>query len=586
MFLRKLMTNTSRSRRLSEHERTVIRHVQSAASSCLGLELREAQIVAATHLLSPCIAEMQTGEGKTITAVLPATVFAVANRKVLIATANDYLASRDADWMGPVYQRLGLGVACVTSDSTPQQRADAYDCDITYGTLREFAFDFLRRSLAQRQADSQIAADKSCFDVLIVDEADSVLIDEARTPMIITAPTRGIDVATEACYRWSAEQAKIYRLPEDYVRMPESGAVALTDRGHRRVVRSEMPPSMGTLTTTEILHSIERAIWINESMHRDHHYVVKDGRIHIIDEYTGRKSGERTFGGGIHQAIEAREGLTLTAESEPVARISVQDFVTKFRHFCGITATAWEDRHELRSVYGLSVRTVDTHQKSQRTILDTVVCHSREHKWEQIADETRAVIKAKRAVLIGTRSIAQSEQLSDLFRARAIDHAVLNARNPKLEAGIIAEAGRTGRVTIATNMAGRGTDIRLDSHVAAAGGLHVIVSEPHAAARIDRQLIGRSARQADPGTARAYVCPDDEILLQAFGDEKGKQICHALEQGASDRWLLKKIMRAQQRVSRNHRLERARLTAHEASLAQALRQLGLDPYLDPLPNVR
>ncbi len=580
------MTNTSHSRRLCEHQRTVIGRVQSAAAACLGLELREAQIIAATHLQGPCIAEMQTGEGKTLTAVLAAAVFATANRKVLIATANDYLASRDADWMGPIYQRLGLGVGCVTSESTPQQRVDAYDCDITYGTLREFAFDFLRRSLAARQADSQVVMDHATFNVLIVDEADSVLIDEARTPMIITAPTRGIDVATEACYRWSAEQAKFYRLSEDYVRMTDSGAVALTVRGHGRFVRSEMPPAMGALTTTDILHSLERAIWINESIHRDHHYVIKDERIHIIDEYTGRKSGERHFGGGIHQAIEAREGLMLTAESEPVARISVQDFVMKFKHLCGITATAREDRQELQSVYGLSVRTVDTHHKSQRTILDTIVCGSREQKWERIADETRAVIKARRAVLIGTRSVAQSEQLSKLFRACAIDHAVLNARNPKLEAGIIAAAGRMGRVTIATNMAGRGTDIRLDSDVAAAGGLHVIVSEPHAAARIDRQLIGRSARQADPGTARAYVCPDDEILLQAFGDERAKQICNAWQQGVSDRWLLKRIMRAQQRVSRNHRLERARLTAHQTSLAEALQQLGLDPYLDPLPNVR
>ncbi len=527
---------------------------------------------------------MQTGEGKTLTAVLAAAVFAAAHRKVLIATANDYLASRDADWMGPIYQQLGISVGCVTSESTPQQRADAYNCDITYGTLREFAFDFLRRSLAQRQPDSQVTADRSFFDALIVDEADSVLIDEARTPMVITVPTRGIDVATEACYRWSAAQAKSFRPSEDYVRMTDSGAVALTDRGHRRVVHSEMSASMGGLTSTDILHALERAIWINESIHRDDHYVVKDARIHIIDEYTGRKSGDRNFGGGIQQAIEAREGLTLTAESEPIARISVQDFVTKFRHLCGITATAWEDRQELRSVYGLAVKRFATHSSSQRTILDPVVCRARIEKWQRIVDETRTIIAQGRAVLIGTRTIEQSEQLSELFQASAIDHVVLNARNPKQEASIIARAGQTGHVTIATNMAGRGTDIRLEPAVAQAGGLHVIVSEPHAAARIDRQLIGRCGRQGDLGTARVYASPEDDILVQAFGHERAQKIRQSAD-GVSDRWLLAKLKQSQQRVSRYHREERARLTAHQASLSDSMQLLGLDPHLDPLPDI-
>jgi preprotein translocase subunit SecA len=274
----------------------------------------------------------------------------------------------------------------------------------------------------------------------------------------------------------------------------------------------------------------------------------------------------------------------LTAESEPVARISVQDFVCKFDHLCGITATAWEDRHELRSVYGLSVERVATHQPSRRAVLDPVVCRSRDEKWGRIVDETRTILAQHRAVLIGTRTVARSEQLSELFRSSAIDHVVLNARNPKAEADIVAQAGRRGRVTIATNMAGRGTDIQLESDVAQAGGLHVIVSEPHAAARIDRQLIGRCARQGDPGTARVYASPDDEILVQAFGHQRAAQIRQASVSGASSRWLLARLQQSQRGVSRAHRAERARLTAHEANLAEAMQLLGLDPHLDPLPE--
>ena len=574
--------NALRSRRLFEPDRLVIDRVRAAATAQLGVVVREVQLVAGIELLGPCIAEMQTGEGKTLTTVLPACVLAATNRKVLIATANDYLASRDADWMGPIYRQLGLRVGSITSDATSEDRQRAYGCDITYGTLREFAFDYLRVSLARRRDSCADSLTPFPLDVLIIDEADSMLIDEARTPMIITAPTREIDAATEACYRWSAKHANDYRAGDDYVRLIDSGAIALTDRGRQRVIKAAMPSAIGSQTTTDILHAVERAIWVNEAICRDDHYVVKDGRIQIIDEYTGRKSGERNFGGGIHQAIEAREGLDLTAESEPVARATVQDFVTEFKHLCGITATAWEDRHELRAVYGLNVQKVATHQASRRTILDPVVSRSREEKWQRIVDETQTMIADQRAVLIGTRTVAQSEQLSDRFRTSTIDHVVLNARNPKQEAEIIADAGRRGRVTIATNMAGRGTDIGLESKVAQAGGLHVIVSEPHAAARIDRQLIGRCARQGDPGTARVYVSPDDEILVQAFGTEHAAKIRQSATQRVSDRWLLKKSIQAQQRVSRNHREERARLTAHEASLIDAMQLLGMDPHLDPL----
>jgi preprotein translocase subunit SecA len=582
--------NASRSKPTPENPPAVIDRIGRAAAAELDVELRQVQVAAGTHALGRCVVEMQTGEGKTLTTVIPAAIQAMrqgTTGNVLVATANDYLAARDADWMRPIYQALNLRVGSITSGSTTDQRREAYGCDVTYGTLQQFAFDFLRHSLANRESDGATTAPASFrFDALIVDEADSVLIDEARTPMVITAPTRAADEAAEACFRWSARQVADYGRDQDYVRLASSGEIALTERGRARAIQGEMPQAMGRLTTTEILHSIERAIWVNQTLHRDQHYVVKDDRIHLIDEYTGRMAERRNFAGGIQQAIEAREGLGLSSPSQPVARISVQEFVSKFDHLCGLTATAWEDRRELRMVYGLKVRRIATHHRSQRTILEPIVCGSRDEKWQRIISETRNVTAAGRSVLIGTRTIDQSEQLSERFRRASVDHVVLNARNISREAAIIARAGQIGRVTIATNLAGRGTDIRLDPRVARAGGLHVIVSEPHAAARIDRQLIGRCARQGDPGTARLFSCPEDQILAQSFGDRRAEQIRQAALRGAGDRWLLAKIKQAQRAVARRHCAERARLTAHETTLSDAMKQLGLDPLLDPLPETR
>ena len=561
--------------------------LDEATGQHLGFHIRKGQWHAAQRLLDRCIIEMPTGEGKTLTTLLAAASFAFSGRKVLVATANDYLASRDAEWMSPLYQRVGLKVASVSTTTPQPERAAIYAEDIVYGTLREFAFDFLRQSLADRHGLQTNREQRGHFDfphdVLIIDEADSILIDEARTPMIITAPIVNINHARESCYRWASEAAMDFCRPRDYVRLGGDGPVALTEAGRKRVLTSRMPPSMAELTTTDILHALERAILVNETIHRDVHYVVHDDRIQLVDEYTGRKAAERNFGGGVHQAIEAREGLALTRESEAVARISVQDFVSRFAHLGGMTATAWEDRNELRRVYDLRVYRVQPHQRSNRFLMPPKICRSLEEKWSCIADETESMVAADRSVLIGTRTISQSEELSELLNARNITHVVLNARNPASEAAIVAQAGQPGKVTLATNMAGRGTDIRLSQTVANAGGMHVIVSEAHAASRIDRQLIGRSARQGDPGSARLFVSPEDEILTQAFGKREATRIQTAVQQG-STKWLLAKVMSAQKRVSQLHRQERAELTARDLKLAGALKDLGLDPHLDPLQD--
>ncbi|MEM7316418.1 MAG: DEAD/DEAH box helicase [Planctomycetota bacterium] len=335
----------------------VLARLRESVANRLSLEVRPVQVEAGLELTRQSIVEMETGEGKTLTTVIPACLFASSGKQVLVATANDYLAKRDAEWMRPVYDDLGVSVGYVTADGSDSQRSQAYRSAVTYGTLREFGFDFLRDCLAARQSLSSQSADprttgadatkaapteptKLRFDVLIVDEADSVLIDEARTPLVITSPTHRLDEEMQACYRWCAEVANQFGPGQDFLRLADSGAVALTQQGRRRFMQLDMPPELRNLTTTDLLHSLERALWINANLHRDIDYLVKEGRVDLIDEYTGRTSTNRALGAGLHQAVEAREGLELTAPSEPIARISVQEFAMKFKHLCGLTATA------------------------------------------------------------------------------------------------------------------------------------------------------------------------------------------------------------------------------------------------------
>ncbi|MGB7324383.1 MAG: DEAD/DEAH box helicase [Rubripirellula sp.] len=567
----------------------MIDEVSIAAASHLGVTIRPSQIAAGHHLMSRSIVEMPTGEGKTLATVLPATAFARRGRRVWIATANDYLAARDADWMRPVYQQLGISVAAIVGNLSSTQRATAYAADVTYGTIRSFGFDFLRSALHQRRSSSNAAETPFNGDVLIVDEADSLLIDEARTPMVISEPHASVAPSIEASIRWSASVANELVVDSDFFFDQEAGLVALTEKGRKSVLCHPMPASMRSLTTTEILHGVEIAVLAAISILPDVHYVVDEHRIQLVDEYTGRKSSDRTLGAGLQQAIEAREGLTLTPPNVPVARIIVQDFVAKFRHLCGLTATAWEDRHELRNVHDLSVHRIAPERPSRRDVWPDRCFASSEEKRDAIAQETVDVVGSGRAVLIGTRTIEQSVTLSRHFDAAGIQHQWLTARNLESEAKIVSTAGQAGRVTIATNLAGRGTDIALSDEVRSAGGLHVIVSEPHASIRIDRQLIGRGARQGDPGSSRIFGCAEDTILWQAFGrdkaDEIRRQAADASKRGPADlAWLERRLARAQAIVTRLHQSDRQRLAVAEANLAAALRDLGLDPHLDPLPS--
>lgn len=560
----------------------------------LGMTLRPPQITAARCLLDPSIVEMQTGEGKTLSIAVAAVAMVKAGRRVFVATANDYLATRDCEFLRPVFQALGITVASITAANAAAEKELAYPADVVYSTLRQFGFDFLTQRLRRRSEsvnhhhprmalDPGIALDPGMtLDVLLVDEADSVLIDEARTPLVISsAPVPG-QVDTAATFRWAADFAKTLSANIDFVVTADSDAIALTSAGHQKVLRSTMPAEMNAMTTTQILYAVETALDAATRLRRDQHYIVAGNQIQLVDEFTGRGQVDRTFAAGIHQAIQAREGLAITPPCVPIARITIQEFVGRFAHLSGMTATAWEDRREIADVYGLSIRRLASWKPSQRVEYPPQICDSETAKFAAIADEIQDVVAAGRAVLVGTRTIEKSEQLSRVLHSRGLQHVVLNARHVDREAEWVQAAGTAKRITVATNMAGRGTDIPLDVSVADAGGLHVIVSEPHSAARIDRQLIGRAGRQGDPGSCRCYWSIDDEILDQAYGTAAADSLRDRMRNADSETRVRWQLRRAQAAVARMQRRGRHRLACQARHLAQQMRSLGLDPHLDPI----
>ncbi|MBX3443868.1 MAG: hypothetical protein KF774_15785 [Planctomyces sp.] len=550
-----------------------------AVRRTLELTPYDSQRTAARLLFEGRIVELDTGEGKTLAGALGALLHADTGARVRIATANDYLARRDAEWMRPAYEARGLSVGCVVDGMPPAERRAAHQRDIVYGTLREFGFDYLRSRLTARESGPAGGAaaivDSALFDsVLIVDEADSLLIDEARTPLIISrgAPAgEGLGSGDEGALRWCAELAPQFREGADFERRPDNREVMLTDAGRRRLLSLQAPDSARALSLDRLHAALERAISVDLHAQRDRDYVVRDGKLLIVDEYTGRTSEGRTWSEGIHQALEAREGLELTPRTRTAASITVQEFATRFRRLAGMTGTALEARHEFRGVYGAPVRRVAPHCPSRRRAERTVIVATLREKWEAVAGEAERLRGLGRPVLIGTRTVEASEALAAVFRARGIPHVVLSARNPDQESEIVAAAGAAGRVTIATNMAGRGTDIRLDDEVRAAGGLHVIGTELHASARIDRQLAGRCARQGEPGSHRWFLSAEDEVLQRAEPDRQPR---------GAGLPSLGRFRAAQRALERRHVEERLLLRLAGANLAKSYATLGLDPVID------
>ncbi len=568
--------------------------VRESARRTIGLTHFEVQILGGAALHAGTIAEMQTGEGKTLTATLPLYLRALAGKGAHLATANDYLARRDADWMRPVFAALGLTVGAITSATPRSERNAAYGCDITYSTAREFGFDFLRDRLQTRQVTearmlySTSSADDGAgrkepsgvqrdLHFAVVDEADSLLIDEARIPLIISTRSNSDDVAEKCAFLWSAQVVSQFVEKDAFTIDPVHKRIELSGAGRQKVRTLAKPSQIDTLRLTHLYEFVERAIRVERDFLRERHYVIRDGKVAIVDEFTGRIAEGRQWRDGIHQAIEAKEGLDVSLAGGSAARITVQEFFSLYRGLGGMTGTAAGSAGEFRKGCGLPVVTIPTNRPCRRERLPDRILDTAESKWAAVVDETRAIHATGRPVLIGTRSIDKSDELSGLLQRQAgIEHAVLHARHLADEAAIVANAGEFGRVTVATNMAGRGTDIRLADGVATIGGMHVIGTELHDSSRIDQQLFGRAGRQGEPGSCRQFMALEDEILKQAFGMARAETLRKSLPQDH----MAALYRKAQRTIERRHFHDRQMLTKQAERRRHLHERLGQDPYLD------
>jgi len=536
--------------------------VREVAKRTVGMRPFDVQILGALALDNRRIAEMQTGEGKTLVATLPAYLNALVG-KVHVVTVNDYLARRDREWMGPIYEFLGLSVGLLQEDTPPDERKEAYRADITYGTNNQFGFDYLRDNMVL-SADQKV---QGPLDFAIIDEIDNILIDEARTPLIISGSTaESIDL-----YRKFASLARRFRKDEDFEIDEEARRLTLTDAGIHKAEEALKVDNLFTPEHQETLHYLENALRALHMFHKEQHYIVKDGRVMIVDEFTGRLMPDRRYSDGLHQALEAKEGLTVQRESQTLAQITLQHYFQLYKGLCGMTGTAKTEEEEFKEIYGLPVLVIPTNKPLRRDAKPDLIFRTRKAKFEAIAEEVERLHKEGRPVLIGTNSIEKSEYLSKLLKKRGLSHHVLNAKYHEKEAEIVAQAGQRGAITVATNMAGRGTDIKLGEGVAELGGLHVIGCQRHESRRIDNQLIGRAGRQGDPGSSQFYLSLEDDLLrifggdrigplMDRFGMKEGEAIEHNL--------LTSAIRRAQKRVEGRNFEIRKRLLEFDLVLAK------------------
>ena len=504
--------------------------IREVAGRTLGMKHFDSQLVGGWVMLQGMIAEMQTGEGKTLTATLPASCAAMAGMPVHVVTVNDYLVERDAKLMQPVYDRLGLTVGYVIEGMEQDERKQAYACDITYCTSKQLAFDYLRDRLILKRFHSpldfkleSLYSSKPAGQQLllrglnyaIVDEADSVFIDEARTPLILSCKTD--NTQQEAIHREAVWLAQQLRCDKDFSVDHKARRIELTTLGKDSL--TELTALMGGVWQGSRRRNalVQQALSALHLYERDVHYMVDDGKISIIDENTGRTMPDRSWEAGLHQMIEEKEDCEQTGQTETLARISYQTFFKRYCRLSGMTGTAQEVRTELGKVYNLDCVTVPTNKPVQRLIRPECVYADGDAKWRAIIDSIQREHDKGRPVLVGTRTLKDSELLSEMLTTAGLVHQVLNAKQDKEEAAIVARAGQHGQITVATNMAGRGTDIKLDEKSLQAGGLHVISCEKNISARIDRQLAGRCGRQGDPGSYEAILSVQDTFFTQRFG---------------------------------------------------------------------
>lgn len=494
----------------------------------LGMFHHPVQLMGGWAMLNGNIIEMATGEGKTITALLPAITSALAGAPVHVITVNGYLASRDAERLAPVYEAFGLRVGLVRHGQSPDERRLAYAADVTYCTNQDLGFDYLKDRLAVGQSRSMVQ--RAGLDLIgtaqrgtllrglhfgIIDEADSILIDEARTPLIISGPSR--DLLPETIYAEALDVAAQLRPGIDYAERLKERVVRLTDGGRDRV--DDLAAGRGGLWAARRAREemVTQALSALRLFHKDRQYIVADGKVQIVDEFTGRVTPDRSWELGLHQMIEVKEGCPITAIRQPMARITYNSLFRRYLKLAGMSGTIVEVAGEIKADFDVAVIRIRTHRPSRRRNLGARIYARAADKWASVIEATRGMKARGRPILIGTRSVAASEELSRQLSASGVEHTVLNARQDSTEADIIAEAGRPGRVTVATNMAGRGTDILLAPGVAEAGGLHVILTEYHESSRIDRQLFGRSARQGDPGSYEVIASLEDELFKSPSG---------------------------------------------------------------------
>jgi len=539
---------------------------REAADRLLHMRPFDVQLLGGRVMLEGRIAEMETGEGKTLAATLPACAAALAGIPVHIVTVNDFLVLRDAAWMKPVYAFLGLSVGTITEGLAPEARRAAYACDITYCTNKQLVFDYLKDRLmlgqesrplhlqveglhAEFPRTGRLLLRGLCF--VIVDEADSVLVDEARTPLIIS--NVGDNAQETQIYGEAVALARQLTTGLDFAIRPREREVDLTDRGKRRAAELAEPYGgvwIGPRRREELIRRALSALYLFQ---RDKQYIVRGDKVQIVDEYTGRVMADRSWERGLHQMIEAKEGCPVSGQQETLARISYQRFFRRYLRIAGMTGTAREVARELWAVYRLPVVSIPTNKPVRRRRLPDRVYATAEAKWAAIVEALRALHAAGRPVLVGTRSVSASEHLSALLTEAGLPHQVLNARQDQEEAEVIANAGSRGRITVATNMAGRGTDIRLGPGVAELGGLHVLATERHDARRIDRQLFGRGGRQGDRGSFQAIVSLEDEIVHEHFAGHAtrlGKLMRR--KDGLVPGWLGRLLVGMAQRTAERH----------------------------------
>jgi len=485
--------------------------VREASKRTLGMRHFDVQIMGGHVLHEGKVAEMKTGEGKTLVGTLAVYSNALLGRGVHVVTVNDYLARRDAEWMGPLYRFLGLTIGVIQHDLDSEQRREAYNSDITYVTNNEVGFDYLRDNMAWRLEDM---VQRELY-YAIVDEVDSILIDEARTPLIISG--QGQD-ATDLYHKFAQIIPRMVK-DEDFTVDEKAHAAPITEKGVAKVERMLGVSNLYDQRNLELTHQLNAALKAWHLFHNDQQYIVKDGEVVIVDEFTGRLMYGRRYSDGIHQAIEAKEGLKVRSEDQTLATITFQNYFRLYEKLAGMTGTAKTEEREFRDIYGLDVVVIPTNRPVARRDQADIVYKSENAKFEAVVDEIIAEHAKGRPVLVGTRSIEKSERLAAMLRRRGVECSVLNAKYHEQEAQIIKDAGQYGAVTIATNMAGRGVDIKLGDGVAELGGLHIIGTERHESRRIDNQLRGRSGRQGDPGSTRFYASLEDEVM-RLFGGER------------------------------------------------------------------